>query len=136
MVINKKVSLSVSVTQDSLYEYSRYLTNELCGYPIHEIKDNLFQKLRGEKNVGFNMDLALDIAELALGETEKSGLFIEGIENLLKIPEMVEEAHLNSLLNIIQEKNILRGILEATLENDGVRTVIGSEIENMKVSRL
>ena len=47
---------------------------------------------------------------------------------------MVEAERLNSLLNIIEEKNILRGILEITMEMDGIRTMIGEEIENSRVT--
>jgi len=47
---------------------------------------------------------------------------------------MVEEERLNSLLHIIEEKDILKTILEICLERDGVRTLIGKEIADEKVS--
>ncbi len=134
MVLTKKVFVSVSLTPDSLYEYSRYLTGELCGYSILEIRDKIFEYLRNNPVQGFNKDMALDIAELGLGYEEESELHIDGIENLLKIPEMVEEERLNSLLHIIEEKNILRSILEEALAKDGIRTFIGKEIDSMKVT--
>ncbi len=134
VVINKKVTISATITQNQLYDYSRYLTNELCGFQLLEIRDVIFNKLRDEKVSGLNKDLALDIAELALGGNEESELYIDGIENLLRIPEMVEENRLKSLLNIIEEKNILREMLEKTMENDGVGILIGSEITSSKVS--
>ena len=70
--------------------------------------------------------MALDIAQLAVSESEDPSLHMEGIENLLKIPEMVEEERLHSLLNIIEEKNIIRRILEKTLESEGIQTLIGA----------
>ena len=39
MVLTKKVTVSSNVTQDDLYCFSKYLTDELCGYAINEIKD-------------------------------------------------------------------------------------------------
>jgi heat-inducible transcriptional repressor len=134
MVINKKIHVSSTVTQDELYEFSKFLTTELCGYSLLEIKDTIFDKIRSEKNLGFKKEMAIDFAELALREREESDICLDGIENLLKIPEMVEENRLNSLLNIIEEKNILREIMELSLEMDGVRTFIGNEIEDEKVS--
>ncbi len=134
MVLTKKVFVSATLTPDSLYEYSRYLTAELCGYSIHEIREKIFEYLRGNPVQGFNTDMAIDIAELGLGDEEESELHVDGIENLLKIPEMVEEERLNSLLNIIEEKNIIRSILEDSLSTEGIRTFIGEEIENAKVS--
>jgi heat-inducible transcriptional repressor len=134
MILTRKVGLSVRVTQDELSEYSRFLTSELCGYSLNDIRGRIFDDLRLDKISLSNRELALDIAELAFNETENSTLNIDGIENLLKIPEMVEEKRLNSLLSIIEEKNILKNILEKHIDNEGVKILIGEEIENEKVT--
>jgi len=135
MIINKKVTISDRITQDILYEFSKYLTGELCGYALYEIRNHLFRELRdSKKNCAANCELAIDIAELALGDRGESDLIIDGIEKLLRIPEMVEERRLNSLLNIIEEKNILRTIMEKLFQKDGVRILIGKEIEEERVS--
>jgi heat-inducible transcriptional repressor len=134
MIINKKVSLSTAVTQDDLHRFSRYLTAELCGFSLLEIKDSILDRLRLEKLVDINVDLAIDIAQLGLGDFGNPILHLDGIENLLKIPEMVEEERLHSLLNIIEEKDILRTILEEMEKSDGVRTLIGDEIPEVRVT--
>lgn len=134
MVINKKISISSTITQDDLHDFSKYLTSELSGYSMSEIRESIFGVLRNRGEVRFKTGTAIDIAELALKESTESDLCIDGIENLLKIPEMVEENRLKSLLNIIEEKNILRNIMEMTMDMDGVRTLIGGEIEDDKVS--
>ena len=127
------MTVSSNVTQDDLYAFSTYLTEELCGYAMYEIKDIIFDRLRKENATGTNKDMALDIAQLAISDYEEPRLHMDGIENLLKIPEMVEEERLNSLLSIIEEKNILRRILEKAIEIEGIRTLIGEEIEEEKV---
>ncbi len=134
MVINRKVQLSTSFTQDELYEYSKFLTSELCGYSLNEIKNRVFDQLRQLENLGLKKSMAIDIAQLALSNSDESELCLDGIENLLKIPEMVEQERLNSLLSIIEEKNILRAIMEASMEVDGINTLIGEEISDEKVS--
>ena len=133
MIITRKVVVSASVMLDSIYEFSRYLNSELCGYSLREIKEKVLQELRAERFKDFNRNMALDIAELGIGGEGESLLRIDGIENLLKIPEMVEKERLDSLLNIIEEKNILRNILEIAMEMDGIRTLIGDEIESTQV---
>ena len=133
MILTKKVTLSVKVTQDELSEYSKFLTGELCGFSLHQIKETIFNDLRADKIASANRELALDIAQLALSASDESTVNIDGIENLLRIPEMVEEQRLKSLLNIIEEKNILKGILEDQVEHEGIRILIGEEIENDKV---
>jgi heat-inducible transcriptional repressor len=133
MIITRKIVVSANVNQDSLYEFSRYLNGELCGYSLHEIKTRILNELRADRLKDFARNMALDIAELGLGGEGESQLHIDGIENLLKIPEMVEKDNLDSLLHIIEEKNILRGILEIAMEMDGIRTLIGGEIESSQV---
>jgi len=133
LILTRRVNLSVRVTQDELADYSSFLTGELCGYSLEEIKTNVFETLRGERIPG-NRELAIDIAQLALNESGDSSLNIDGIENLLRIPEMVEEQRLHSLLNIIEEKNILKNILEKQIEKEGITILIGEEIDNEKVS--
>ncbi|TFH42943.1 MAG: heat-inducible transcription repressor HrcA [Chrysiogenales bacterium] len=134
MVLTRKVMISSTVPQDELYDYSKYLTGELSGYSINEIRDTVFNRLRKEKAEGMNKEMALDIAQLAIADYEEPNLHVDGIENLLKIPEMVEEGRLQSLLSIIEEKNILRRILERALENEGVWTLIGEEIDEERVT--
>jgi len=133
MLITRKVKVSENRTLDDLHDYSRYLTETLCGYSLFEIKKKVFEILRIEGKTDLDKQMALDIAELALTEDEEPELHIDGIENLLKIPEMVEAKRLNSLLQIIEEKNILRSIMEKTLSGDGVLTLIGDEIDNARV---
>ncbi|MBP7737406.1 MAG: heat-inducible transcription repressor HrcA [Spirochaetes bacterium] len=133
VVLTKKVLISSNVTQDDLYSFSKYLTGQLCGYAINEIRDGIFERLRKEKESGVNKDMALDIAQLAVAESEEPRLHIDGIENLLKIPEMVEEERLHSLLSIIEQNDILRRILSRTLESEGISTLIGEEIEEEHV---
>lgn len=134
MVINRKVLLSVGVTQDDLYDFSKFLTAELSGYSLYDIRESIFNELRSTKLQGLNKELALDIAQLALNAEVESDLHVDGIENLLKIPEMVEKERLDSLLHIIEEKNTLRHILEMCMNNEGVKTLIGDEIEEAHVT--
>lgn len=133
LILTRRVNLSVRVTPDELADYSSFLTGELCGYSLQEIKEKKFEDLRLDR-ISKNKELALDIAQLGLTESGDSSLNIDGIENLLRIPEMVEEQRLHSLLNIIEEKNILKTILERQIDKDGITILIGEEIDNEKVS--
>ncbi len=133
-IVTKKITVSDNITQDALREFSSYLTAELCGYSIHEIKVNVFKQLRASGRREAASGVAVDIAELGLGGEEESSLRIDGIENLLRIPEMSEQDTLVSFLNIIEEKNILREIFEDTMKNETLRTLIGEEIEDPRVT--
>jgi heat-inducible transcriptional repressor len=133
LILTRKVNLSVRVTPGELVDYSSFLTGELCGYSLQKIKNEIFENLRLDSSSN-NMELALDIAQLALNEIEDSSINIDGIENLLKIPEMVEEQRLHSLLNIIEQKALLKNILESQIKKEGITILIGEEIDSEKVT--
>ncbi|HNR87081.1 MAG TPA: heat-inducible transcriptional repressor HrcA [Spirochaetota bacterium] len=134
MILNKKVSVSTRITQDDIYELSRYLTGELCGYSLYEIKKDIFDRMRVQTNHDYKKGLALDIAQLALTEETDSEIFIDGIENLLRIPEMIEADKLKSLLHLIEEKRLLKSIIERNIDKDGVNTLIGEEVSDLEIS--
>jgi heat-inducible transcriptional repressor len=133
-VLNKRVSVSESLTADELHKYSKYLTAELGGYALFDIRDTIFEKLRGEDANKPDLQMALDIAQLAFASVDEPDVFIEGIENILHIPEMVEQERLKGFLRLVEEKKLLAGIMERCLERDGVNTLIGDEIAENEVS--
>ncbi len=134
MVLTKKVRVSAKVIHDEVRNYAKYLTSELCGYSLLDVKTDVFDRLRGEASGDRHKGMALDIAQLALSQTDQPDLFVDGIENLLKIPEMIEADQLKKLLRLMEEKRLLRNIIERNLENDGVNTLIGGEIAEAEVS--
>ncbi len=134
VVFNKRVVVSTNVTQDELYAYSKYLREELCGFSLMDIKNDIFEKLRMSIGSDMKKGMALDIAQLALSDQEEPELFVDGIENLLHIPEMVQADRLKSLLRLIEEKKILREIMEKNMKREGVYTLIGEEIVEAEVS--
>ena len=133
-VINKKVNVSQAVTQDDLHRYSKYLTTTLSGYPLYDIRDSMFVQLRENLPDNSDIQMALDIAQLALRDFEEPEIFIDGIENILHIPEMVESERLKGFLRLVEEKKLLSQIMERCLERDGVCTLIGDEIEENSIS--
>jgi heat-inducible transcriptional repressor len=134
VVLNKRITVSESLTLDELHKYSKYLTAELGGYALYDIRDGIFEKLRGEVAGKPDLQMALDIAQLAFAAVEEPDVYIEGIENILHIPEMVEQERLKSFLRLVEEKKLLAGIMERCLERDGVNTLIGEEIAENEVS--
>ena len=134
MVVNQKITISSSFNHDDLHIYSKYLTSELCGFSIFDIKIDLLDNLRKNKMISSSEQIALDIAELALSKSEKSDLFIDGIENLLYIPDMIERNHLETLLYLLKKKDVLKYIMEKNIDVNGVHTFIGEEIEGEDIS--
>lgn len=134
MVVNQKVSISTSFSHDDLHKYSKYLSSELTGYSLYDIKHEVFDKIRQEAMLSSYKQVALDIAEVALSRHEEADLFLDGIENLLHIPDMIEAKRLDTLLNLLEKKSLLKHIMEMNIERDGVYTLIGEEINGEDIS--
>lgn len=134
IVLNKRVTVSQTLNQDELHRFSKYLTSELNGYSIFSIKDSVLGELRSGLNPNNEMQLAIDIVELALTEDESQELYIEGLENILKIPEMVDESLLLPFLHLIEDRKNLIVILKRNMRLDGVSTLIGEEIDQASIT--
>lgn len=134
MIINKRISISENVPQDKLHSYSKFLTMVLAGYSIMSIRSSLIDELRKTTISNSDNQLALDIAEIALSECTEQQIYIEGIENILHLPEMLEEARLKSFLYLLEDKKKLSGIINGILNRDSITTLIGSEINDANIN--
>ena len=134
IVINQKITLSSVFSHDELHAYSKYLTSELCGFSLFDIKKNIFENLRSNRLMNSSEEIALDIAELALSKSEHSHLYIDGIENLLHIPDMIESDRMGTLLHLLRERNILKLLMEKNIEMEGITTYIGEEIDGEDIA--
>ncbi len=134
VVLNQKITISSGFSHDDLHIYSKYLTSELCGFSLYDIKESVFDNLRLNKMINSSDEIALDIAELALSKNENAQLYIDGIENLLNIPDMIESARMETLLHLMKKKDILKLIMEKNISFDGVNTYIGAEIKGEDIT--
>lgn len=130
IVINKRVSISQSTTQEELHKYSRYLTSEISGYSLLGLKEKHFDDMRQKLNYSIEYQIAVDIAQLALASDDEPDIYVEGIENILHIPEMIDPKVLNGFLYLLEEKKSLATIIEKTLESDGICSLIGEEVKD------
>lgn len=134
IVLNKKVTVSEDVSLEDLHKFSKYLTAELGGFSLYDIRGQVFERLRASLPTASEFQMAIDIAQLAFSSVDEPEIHIEGIENLLHIPEMVEAERLKGFLRLVEEKKLLTTIMERCLEREGVNTMIGDEILEEKIS--
>ena len=134
VVLNRRVNVSEVMTLDDMHRYSKFLTAELGGYSLFDIKEHVIDKLRTSTASGSEYQVAIDVAQLALSNLDEPDVYVEGIENILHIPEMIESERLKSFLRLVEEKKLLAHIMEKCLERDGINTLIGMEIAEEQIS--
>jgi heat-inducible transcriptional repressor len=130
IVINKRVCISQSLAQEDLHKFSKFLSGEISGYSMLGLKEKHFEKMRQKLSDNVEYQLAIDIVQLALSSNEEPDIYIDGIENILHIPDMIDEKILNNFLFLIEDKKSLIELMSNTLESDGLCSLIGKEVKN------
>ena len=94
---NKIIPLEKDMTQDQLTSISNYLNEEFSGKTIQSIREEIFFRLKNERD-HYNqlMKKALDLStRLFAEEIEESSLLVEGALNLLDHPEFTADLEKN-----------------------------------------
>ncbi|GBF51412.1 heat-inducible transcriptional repressor, hrcA [Leptospira ryugenii] len=127
-VLHRNIFFDYHISQESLYQLSRYLNENVKGFDIQEIQSNLIPQLMLKKDgpEGFG-SLAPSIARAMVSENFGSdNLYIDGLKNLYD-NFRDEDERLESILHLFDEKDFLRNFFSEYVPNDGVYTIIGKD---------
>jgi heat-inducible transcriptional repressor len=127
-VLNRNIFFEHHISQESLYQISRYLNENVKGFDVHEIQNNLIPQmmLKKEGPEGFAI-LAPSIARAMASESSNSdNLYIDGLKNLYDNFKD-EEDRLENILHLFDEKKFLRNFFTDCVGMDGVYTIIGED---------
>ena len=129
-VQNRIVEDQEDISQDELDKYSRYLGELLVGISLEEVREKLDEEMQKEK-IAYDQLLskALQLSKKALGEELEPELYMGGKINLLESPEFAEVGRMKTLLQALEEKNLLLTLLDKTMDAEGVQIFIGSEVQ-------
>ena len=128
-VTNRVVEISEEIRGEDLLQYARYLEEQFRGYTLSEAREILMTRLAElEAVVNHVVRNALTIADAAFAEEPTSEVHVEGTSSVLSEPEFVKNIErAQHLLETLEQRHRLVGILNACLEGPEVRIVIGSE---------
>jgi heat-inducible transcriptional repressor len=129
-VQNRIVEDQEDISQDELDKYSNYLGDILVGISLEEVREKLDEEMQKEK-IAYDQLLskALQLSKKALGKELEPELYMEGKINLLECPEFSEVGRMKTLLQALEEKNLLLNLLDKTMDAEGVQIFIGSEVQ-------
>ena len=129
-VQNRIVEDQEDISQDELDKYTNYLGDILVGISLEEVREKLDEEMQKEK-IAYDQLLskALQLSKKALGEESEPELYMGGKINLFESPEFSEVGRMKTLLQALEEKNLLLTLLDKTMDAEGVQIFIGSEVE-------
>jgi heat-inducible transcriptional repressor len=129
-VQNRIVEDQEDISQDELDKYTNYLGDILVGISLEEVREKLDDEMQKEK-ITYDrlLSKALQLSKKALGEELEPELYMGGKINLLESPEFSEVGRMKTLLQALEEKNLLLTLLDKTMDAEGVQIFIGSEVQ-------
>jgi len=128
-VVQKVIDTGDPLTADELRQAANYLNAEFSGLPLHRAREAVLDRLREERTlydalVARAMLLATStFADLPDGRT----VYIDGTASLLGDDTGLTLATLQTLLQMIEEKQQLVQLLNAYIDGPGLTVVIGAE---------
>jgi heat-inducible transcriptional repressor len=130
IVTNKVIELDEDISQQELQTCANYLNAEFAGLSLTEIRERLMTLMQQERALFDSLIKRV----VALGERAFTGegegeVVVEGASNILEQPELGDPARAQELLRTFEEKGRLLRILNACISGDGVRVLIGHELQ-------
>jgi len=129
MVHHKTAVLEEPLSQEELERMARYLSDQLKGRTLQEVRDLLVSQMAEEKAL-YDRLLAQALrlgAQALAGETE-ADVYVAGASRMADQPEFADVQKMKSLYAAFEEKSKLVMLLSECLRGGGCRIFIGSEI--------
>jgi heat-inducible transcriptional repressor len=128
---NKLVQADIPIDVAQLERIHNYLNQLLEGLTIDEIRDRVLRELGEEKNrYDAMVAQALRLSHAALERTEVSPeVIVSGAPNLLDPIRPENLIRMRSLLQTLEEKELLVRLLDRTMASDRIQVFLGAETD-------
>lgn len=128
LVEQRIVQTAKSLSQDQLTRISNYLSESFSGQSLREIRDHLVGLIDDERaQIGELLEIAISLAQQALGIDDGPELLVEGTEAVITQPELSDIDQVRRLLETFTDKVELVRLLDQLIEGAGTRVIIGEE---------
>jgi heat-inducible transcriptional repressor len=119
------LTLEENVSQEELSASARKLTSAYAGLTASEITDKELRLSSVEEQV---MKI---VSELMQDEEEEEyeEPYIDGLRHMLRQPEFASSDRIAAIMEMLEQKSLLKSFLPRVLTGEGVRVVIGRENE-------
>lgn len=129
MVFNKTVIAENPVGQEDLYKISRFLNENLKGYDIADIREDILPRLMRQRSgiEAFPMVMQGFLSVFGGGENQDADLYLGGYENISAMFDKVEEKSQEALVRQYNDQVLLREVCSRSVDTEGVNAIILDE---------
>lgn len=128
VVENSIVRLPDGVDHNDLENIAQRISTQLTGIPLHDIQN---QDLRATyQDIILDQTLhqgLLDLVKQIHEQRHEGKVYLGGTTQMLKNPEFNSVNRVRELLQIVEERRLLKDILNSSNENFGIQISIGTE---------
>ena len=128
-VIQKVIDVGETLSSDDLHQAANYLNEEFRGLPLYRAREAVLERMNEERMLyDALLARAMKLASSTFTELpEEPGLFVDGAASLLGEDQGLTLGTLHALVEMIEEKQQLVGLLNAYIDGPGLTVVIGAE---------
>ncbi len=138
MVRTITLEINAEATEDQIEKVQSYLNEKLCGLTFSEIKNTFEERVRDINRESLEpiIRVFLDSADKIFKDSGTEKTLVSGTKNILKQPEFEDHSNFQSIIELIEDKDIIIHILDTKREIDQnkVSISIGGEINDAKLS--
>jgi len=120
---------SAGLSQEELDELTQVLNRELRGMTLLEVRRRMIRKMKDDMHVyRVLLKKVFRMSEIRESETLQNQFYLEGAPSLLEHPEFAENIQkMKVVFQAFTKKSNLVGLLDRSIDADGVLVYIGSE---------
>lgn len=131
-VDNKVVDTDSPLPREELVRISNYLTEHFAGMTLREIRDRLLSMMAEERAqvdeiLGTTLELAKRSLDQVAEQVAEREVLVDGTSAVLEHPELSDVGRVRRLIETFTDKARLVQMLNACVQGEGVRVVIGEE---------
>lgn len=126
MVLHKIIEVSETLSQDFLNSVSASLNRQFETEPLDDVREQVLQSLSdSQEEYDQLLAQAVRLSRKAFDLTEERQLYVDGQSFIVKEFDDIEK--IQRLLETLEEKITLIGVMDTGMDEDGVQVTIGEE---------
>jgi heat-inducible transcriptional repressor len=126
------VNFDFKIDQEKLNKIQDFMNTQLENVPLKQVKTKLHQMMIKERNSFFSvLKQAIELIDLSALIDGKMNFYLEGLSNVLSLPEFEDLKNVRSIMRFVDEQiplaALMRTIMDEEDEKSRIKVFIGEE---------
>ena len=128
MVHSRLVTTEENLDKELLQSMRQYMNERCEGVPFYALKQEIYEDMRRDREAfSVLMREVLDVFDTIVEKEDRREVYIEGTSTIIGVPEFSDIKRLRELFQALERKEKLLGLLDQSLEDEGIHIIIGAE---------